>query len=377
MAGEGRADGDVDGFRVADLTDEDDVGVLSQDRPQAGGEGEASLGIDGDLVDALELVLDRILDGDDLVLGALDLRQTGVEGRRLTRAGGTGDQDHAVGLGDHAIDEAAVGLAHPEADEVERERALVEQSHHHALAVERRHRGDADVDLAALEAQGDVAVLGNVALGDVHVRHDLHATDEGGLKMLGRLRLGDQHAIDAVLDPQIALERLDVHVGGPRLDRLEQQQVHQIDERRLLGHPVDVFRIDGVEVVLDLRSREPALVGEALRHAGGGGAVGEPHHVCERRLLGADASDGATGHGRELVDRGEVGRVGHRDRKPAAIESERHGSQPNRDIGVEQRHCVLGDLRWLLEPGDSERITPGAERRGSVAGGDAVGMNGF
>ena len=53
---------------VADLADQDDVGVLPQHRAQHAREGEALLLVDLDLVDALQLVLDRVLDGDDVDL---------------------------------------------------------------------------------------------------------------------------------------------------------------------------------------------------------------------------------------------------------------------------------------------------------------------
>ena len=59
-------DGDLGRLQVADLADQDHVGVLAQDVAQAGGEGQADLGLHRDLVHALELVLDRVLDGDDL-----------------------------------------------------------------------------------------------------------------------------------------------------------------------------------------------------------------------------------------------------------------------------------------------------------------------
>ena len=73
--GVGRLAGDRGGLLVADLADHDDVGVLPQDRPQAGGEGLAGLGVDLHLGDVVEVVLDRVLDGDDVLLVAVDLAE--------------------------------------------------------------------------------------------------------------------------------------------------------------------------------------------------------------------------------------------------------------------------------------------------------------
>ena len=67
VAGERRLDGDLGRLQVADLADQDHVGVLPQDRPQARGEGQADVGVDRHLDDAVDVVLDRVLGGDDLV----------------------------------------------------------------------------------------------------------------------------------------------------------------------------------------------------------------------------------------------------------------------------------------------------------------------
>jgi hypothetical protein len=68
VAGQGGLDGDVDGLLVAHLADEHDVGVLAEEAPQAGGEGQADFLLDLDLVDTPEVVLNRILGCDDVGL---------------------------------------------------------------------------------------------------------------------------------------------------------------------------------------------------------------------------------------------------------------------------------------------------------------------
>ena len=52
VTGESGLDRDLRGLVVADLTDEDDVGVGPQDRAQRGGEGQPRLGVRLHLVDA-------------------------------------------------------------------------------------------------------------------------------------------------------------------------------------------------------------------------------------------------------------------------------------------------------------------------------------
>src|SRR5688572_12566454 len=76
---------------VADLADHDLVRVVAQDGAQPAREGEALLLVHRDLQHAGELVLDRVLDGDDLVLPAVDLADRGVQRSGLAAAGGAGD----------------------------------------------------------------------------------------------------------------------------------------------------------------------------------------------------------------------------------------------------------------------------------------------
>ena len=58
--------------------------VLAEDVTQPGGERETPLGVDGDLVDARQLVLNRVLDGDDLLARVVQLAQdrVGIPGER-------------------------------------------------------------------------------------------------------------------------------------------------------------------------------------------------------------------------------------------------------------------------------------------------------
>ena len=66
VAGERRLDRVLGRFQVANFADQHDVGVVTQNRPQRGGERQPDLRVDLDLVDAFELVLDRVFGRDDL-----------------------------------------------------------------------------------------------------------------------------------------------------------------------------------------------------------------------------------------------------------------------------------------------------------------------
>ena len=212
--------GDVGRLAVADLADEADVRVLAQHRAQHRGEREADLLVHGDLVDARQLVLDRVLGGDDVHVRLVEVLEAGVERRRLARAGRPRHEDDAVRLVDRVLHRAVGEVVEAQRGEARREVRLVERTHDDLLAVDRREDGDADVDLLAHRLHLEAAVLRDAALGDVEVGHDLDAGDDRVVQGLGRRRALDERAVDAVAQARGLLHRLEVDVGGAGAQRL-------------------------------------------------------------------------------------------------------------------------------------------------------------
>src|SRR5690606_15279051 len=136
-----------------------DVRILAHDAAQGVGEVQPDLRPRLDLVDALDLVLDRILDGDDLDVGRVELAQRRVQGRGLARTGRAGDQEDPVRLFEHALEGGQEIAGESQPAEIEHHRLAVEQAHHHALAVRGGHGAHAQVQLLALHAQHDATVL--------------------------------------------------------------------------------------------------------------------------------------------------------------------------------------------------------------------------
>ena len=180
VAGERRLHGDLRGLEVADLADHDDVRVLAHDRAQRVAKVRPICGFTWIWLMPASWYSTGSSTVRIFTSGWLSAVERGVERGRLAAAGRPGDQQDAVRL-HQRVDEAlerVVGEA--ELREVERDAALVEDPQHDALAVHRRHGRDAQVDLLALHAQLDAAVLRQPALGDVEVRHDLDARDHRG-----------------------------------------------------------------------------------------------------------------------------------------------------------------------------------------------------
>jgi len=173
VAGEGGAGGDLRRLRIADLAHHDDVGVGTQHCAQQRDEAQADMRVHGHLRDALDLQLDRVLDGDDLALGRVELHEGGVKRRRLARTGGTGHEDLTVRTRDESLQLLAMLLAHAEIFDRRLQGFVIEQPDDDRLTKRRRQRGHPHVDHASVDQQADAAVLRPTALGDVHLGHDL------------------------------------------------------------------------------------------------------------------------------------------------------------------------------------------------------------
>src|SRR5215203_5072475 len=110
MARQGRLDTDLGRVLVAYLAYHHDVGIGAQDVPQAGGEGQADLGVDLHLVEAWYLVLDGVLDGYDVLLRGVQLLEGCVERRGLTRAGRSRNQGGPVRPAEDCLETLVVPL---------------------------------------------------------------------------------------------------------------------------------------------------------------------------------------------------------------------------------------------------------------------------
>jgi hypothetical protein len=203
---------------------------VAQHGPQDGGVVDADVALDGDLHDAVDVVLDGVLDGHDLDLGVLDLRQHRVERRGLARPGRTREQHDAVRELRQVRQHLAIALPRPQRGEVEAHRALVEHAQDGALARRRGQRRDAQVHRSPVDRQLDPPVLRQLRLRDVEVAHDLDARDERSAQV-GRRRLDlVERTVDAVADAELVGEELEVHVAravedGPVQDRVEQPSI--------------------------------------------------------------------------------------------------------------------------------------------------------
>ena len=104
VTGERCLDRHLRGFKIADLTHQDGVGILPQEGAQSRGEVEPDRLFHLYLIDARQVELHRIFRRHDVGFRRVDGGKRRVEGVGLTRTGGPGDQHHAVGLADGVLE---------------------------------------------------------------------------------------------------------------------------------------------------------------------------------------------------------------------------------------------------------------------------------
>ena len=243
VAGQRRLDRGARGLDVAHFADQDDVRVLAHDRAQGAGEIQPDLRLDLDLVDAVHPVFHRVLDGDDLDPAFIELGQRRVQRGGLAGAGRPGHQHDAVRLRQRLAQPCALGVGVAERAQVQADVLAVEQAQHHRFAMRGRHGGHAQVEFAALHAQLDAAVLRQPAFGDVEPGEDLEAAHHRR-RHRQRRRVGFlQHAVHAVAQFHLALERLQVDVGCAQFHRALQHLVDDADHRRFRGQVLEVLHV--------------------------------------------------------------------------------------------------------------------------------------
>src|SRR5262249_19039804 len=244
VASQRRLHGNLRRFQVADLADQDLVGVLTQDRAQGRGERQANFVVDRALHDAVDLVLDRVLGRDDLVANDVQLVQRRIERGRLAGAGGAGDENDAVGLLNDRAELFQDFRLHADLVQVERHHGAVQHADDNAFAEHGGQDADAHVHRVAADVQLDATVLWQAALGNVQVGHDLDAAGDGHGQVARRRHHFVQDAVAAIAHLVLVLERLEMDVAGLVLDAQQEDHVDELAHGRFVGQLQHVLEVD-------------------------------------------------------------------------------------------------------------------------------------
>ena len=202
-------------------------------------ERQADLRVDLNLVDAVELIFDRVFGRDDLAVGfVLDFDQRAVERGRFAGAGRAGDEHDAVRQVESARGTfRTVSGSMPSWRRSNFIAALVQNTHDDAFAVQHRDDGDADVDLAA----GNVSLM-RPSCGSRFSAMFSRAMIFRRLMIAAWKRLisggmgcGLQHAVDAIADLDAARFAIRCGRRSLGLDRFDQDFVDEANDRGFLG----------------------------------------------------------------------------------------------------------------------------------------------
>ena len=340
VAGDGGPHGDAGGLAVPDLAHGDDVRVLAEDGAQALGEGHARLLVDLHLADAVQVVLHRVLQGDQIHLLGVELAEHGVHGGGFARAGGAHNEEDAA-LGGHeliVLGEVQSGKA--QGGGIQKLDVLVQQADDEFFPVDGGEGGHAQVHLAV--ADGDVGppVLGDLPLGDVHAAHDLQPGDDRGLQALGHGEDVAQQAVNPHPDPYLALLGLQVNIAGPLHHGALNDGVDQPHGGG--GLYVAVENADAAD------GGRVAVTGLPLHVLNGPGralVAVEGHNGPGHRLAGGDhGHHPLAGGGFDLLHGDEVQRVAHGQIDGVAVHADRdHVVLPGDVFGEHLRHLRRGD----------------------------------
>src|SRR5947207_10102843 len=242
MAGQRRLHGNLGGLLIANFADENHIGIVAQNRAQSARESQPGLFRDLNLIDAFELILDRVFNGDDFADRVIDLVERRVKSRGLAAAGGTGHQDDSVRQLEHAPETIQFACVQTQFAHSAQGRVLPQQTHHDRFTVQHRDYGHANVHFVVLQPDFDAPILRQPLFRDVEMAQYFYAGNNGGLKPfhLGGHRNFLQHAVNAITNAQFILERLQMNVRGAQLNGVLQHLVDEPYDRRVFGGAVQI-----------------------------------------------------------------------------------------------------------------------------------------
>src|SRR6478672_5821898 len=347
VTGQRRFHRNIGGLVVANFTHHHDVRVLPQNRTQGRRKIQSDVVAHRNLIDSVELVLDRVFHRHDVVLRVVQLLENGVERGRFTRTGWAGDQNHPVRRVDRFPEFHQRLLIQSHLVDRAGQRGLVQNTNHNFLPVRSWQNRNTQIDFFAHYFDAKTTVLRDTSLGDVQASQNFDARGDRQLQRFRRRFRRGQIPIHAITQLQGILEWLDVNVGRLFPDRLHHDQVHNLDHGRVFAvgcEPIDVdlfayFRLnfDAVRRLLRFLDHIPQRL--VYSHPAMHPTEGIDHALFRRDHRHYVQLDAAL----YVIDRQHIGRVHHRDKKLSVQARYRHQLVRLRHLARNQSHDVLGN----------------------------------
>ena len=223
VAGERRLNGNLSRFGIPDFADHNLVRIMTKNRPQPSRKRQPFFLVDRNLHHARELILDRILNGNQLIFERVHFGNRGIQGGGLSTSCRAGDQDHAVGAGDGPPEPFQVLLiesqpVEPQRRYTGRDGLSIQDSDDHRFAEHARQDRDTEVHHLSIQSHAKTAVLRHTAFRNIQFGYDLEAGHKRRMQAdIQRFHRLHENTVDAKLDTGRPVGGLDVDVARTAL----------------------------------------------------------------------------------------------------------------------------------------------------------------
>src|SRR3989338_8771701 len=95
---------------------------------------------------------------------------------------------------------------------------------------------DTQVDPTKIRLESKTTVLGQTLLIDFHPGKDLDTRYQGCMVLAIQTQPFFQYAVDSIANPSDIFQRLDINVGRPKLDRILQNLLDDLNNLRFLDY---------------------------------------------------------------------------------------------------------------------------------------------
>lgn len=156
-------------FSIPHFTNENHVWSLAKHRTDNAGKIETDVVTNFHLIDPGEVILHRILGGDDLCIWTIEFIERGIERGRFSRTGWAGNKNNAVGTSNQIFEISKIPFRKPELPNTNADIILVENPHDDALSVIRWQHADSQIVILTVGGDLDSTVLRAATLGNVEL----------------------------------------------------------------------------------------------------------------------------------------------------------------------------------------------------------------
>src|SRR5205823_12388381 len=121
---------------------------------------------------------------------------------------------------------------------------LIENTNNDFFAVRCWQDRDTQIDFFTENSDAETSILRNASLRDVEAGENFDTRRNRELQRFGRRLRHNQLAVDAVTEFERVLKWFDVNVRRLLLDRLRQDQIDDLDDRRVFAVGSETIEID-------------------------------------------------------------------------------------------------------------------------------------